>query len=123
MNMLRGTLLSVLLLCLVFAVGTAFANQQNDGLASVTGEVQKKMIRYEKPQLTISDEDESNHDNPTNENAEENAVVDKPYYYLVVNKTPFLTDISKWESIEEGDAVTIGYEAGNVHIVKTIDGK
>ncbi|MBN8207820.1 hypothetical protein JI666_03555 [Bacillus sp. NTK071] len=130
MNMLRGTLLSVLLLCFVVAVGTAFANEQNDDLAHVTGEVQKKMIRYEKPQMTIKidQKDESNEEDgndQTNENAEEltEFAADKPYYYLVVNKTPYLTDRSKWESIHEGDTITIGYKAGNVDVVKTIDEK
>ncbi len=126
MNMLRGTLLSVLLLCLVLAVGTAFANEQNDDLAYVTGEVQKKMVRYEEPQLTIKTDQETNEEDEmdqTNENAEEmtEAAADKPYYYLVVNKTPYLTDRLDWESIHEGDIITIGYQAGNVDVAKTID--
>ena len=126
MNMLRGTLLSVLLLCLVLAVGTAFANEQNDDLAYVTGEVQKKMIRYEEPQLSIKTDQERKEDDEidqTNENAEEmtEAAADKPYYYLVVNKTPYLTYRLDWESIHEGDIITIGYQAGNVDVVKTID--
>ncbi|WP_394173898.1 hypothetical protein [Guptibacillus hwajinpoensis] len=126
MNMLRGTLLSVLLLCLVLAVGTAFAIEQNDDLAYVTGEVQKKMVRYEEPQLTIKTDQETNEEDemdPTNENAEEmtEAAADKPYYYLVVNKKPYLTDRLDWESIHEGDIITIGYQAGNVDVAKTID--
>lgn len=126
MNMLRGTLLSVLLLCFVMAVGTAFANEQNDHLAYVTGEVQKKLVRYQEPQITLKTDQETNEEDEvdqTNENAEEmtEAAADKPYYYLVVNKTPYLTDKLDWESIHEGDIITIGYQAGNVDVAKTID--
>ncbi len=128
MSLLRGTLLSVLVLCFILAVGTAFANGQKDELAYITGEVQKKMVRYEEPQISKEldqGNERTNENKDTNENAEETteAAVDKPYYYLVVNKTPYLTDISEWESIEEGENVKIGYEAGSVHVVKTIDEK
>ncbi|WP_283154182.1 hypothetical protein [Guptibacillus hwajinpoensis] len=128
MNLLRGTLLSILLLCFVLAVSTAFANGQDEQLKNVTGEVQKKMIRYEEPKLTneTAQKDESNVENEadvTSENAEEatNTPVEKPYYYLIVNETPYLADKSDWESVEEGHIVTLGYEEGNVHVVKTID--
>lgn len=129
MNMLRGTILSVLLLCFVLAISTAFANGQDENLAYETGEIQEKLIRYEEPRVndetdqeketTLSEDDAE----ITNENAEEatNAPVDKPYYYLIVNKTPYLADKSDWESVEEGHTVTLGYEEGNVHVVKTID--
>ena len=65
MNLLRGTLLSILLLCFVLAVSTAFANGQDEQLKNVTGEVQKKMIRYEEPKLTneTAQKDESNVEN------------------------------------------------------------
>lgn len=122
MNMLRGTILSVLLLCFVLAISTAFANGQDENLAYKTGEVQEKLIRYEKPKVTA--EVEQNKDTSGNESdAEEatNAPVEKPYYYLIVNKTPYLADKSDWESVEEGHIVTLGYEEGNVHVVKTID--
>ncbi|MGB8002184.1 MAG: hypothetical protein WCF60_19095 [Anaerobacillus sp.] len=128
MSLLRGTLLSVLVLSFILAVGTAFANGQKDELAYITGEVQKKMIRYKEPQISneMDHEDERTNENEdTNENAEETTegTVNKPYYYLVVNKTPYLTDISDWESIEEGENVKIGYESGSVNVVKTIDEK
>ncbi|QHA92138.1 hypothetical protein [Bacillus sp. N1-1] len=129
MNMLRGTILSVLLLCFVLAISTAFANGQDEDLAYETGEVQEKLIRYEKPQVTAEVDQKKdtsmNEDDEelTNEDAEEatNAPVEKPYYYLIVNKTPYLADKSDWESVEEGHIVTLGYEEGNVHVVKTID--
>lgn len=116
MNLLRGTILSVLSLCIVLAIGTAFSNEQKDELVFVTGEVQKKMVRYEEPQLTANKKDESG-------NAEEttDSVVEKPYFYLIVNKTPYLTDEPLWKTVDEGDHVTIGYEPGNVHRLKTID--
>lgn len=127
--MLRGTILSVLLLCFVLAISTAFANGQDQNLAYETGEVQEKLIRYEKPQVTAevdqkTDTNKNEDDEElTNEDAEEatNAPVEKPYYYLIVNKTPYLADKSDWESVEEGQIVTLGYEEGNVHVVKTID--
>ncbi|PFG13401.1 hypothetical protein [Bacillus sp. es.036] len=129
MNMLRGTILSVLLLCFVLAISTAFANGQDQNLAYETGEVQEKLIRYEKPQVTAEVDQKTdtnmNEDDEelTNEDAVEatNAPVEKPYYYLIVNKTPYLADKSDWESVEEGHIVTLGYEEGNVHVVKTID--
>ncbi|WP_270182231.1 hypothetical protein [Alkalihalobacillus sp. CinArs1] len=115
MNLLRGTILVVLSLCIVLAIGTAFANEQKDELVFVTGEVQKKMVRYEEPQLTEKTNDKSGNDEETID------AVEKPYFYLIVNKTPYLADESKWNKVDEGDHVTIGYEPGNVHRLKTID--
>ncbi|MCA0171932.1 hypothetical protein [Bacillus sp. RAR_GA_16] len=42
MNMLRGTILSVLLLCFVLAISTAFANGQDENLAYETGEIPRE---------------------------------------------------------------------------------
>lgn len=120
MNLLRGTILSVLLLCLGLAIGTAFANEQQDELVYMSGEVQKKMVRYEEPKL---EDNHSKNESKTNEAAEEttDGDIEKPFYYLIVNKTPYLADEKEWRSVEEGDTVTIGYEPGDVHILKTID--
>ncbi|TLS36836.1 hypothetical protein [Pseudalkalibacillus caeni] len=134
MAYLKGTLLFTAILLILLTGVTAFDQNRDDDLEYTAGEIDAKIVRYEKPVMEVSgnakEEEKANDDIKTDENEKDNPEetktdqIDsemKPYYYLIIDNTPFLTDFETWKAYEEGNEVMVGYEKKNVHILKTIE--